>query len=282
MDGFKPAEGGPHSDVPWWMRYAGKGAGVVGGGCKTAPMEEDPWDNNHSGSCCSCLDCSCSGRVLRVVGGRVHQSVLYRGRIVGDRGGDPGHLHWSSLLLRVPGLCAKVLHVHGRATLVAKSGRLLGVSEIEIPKCSWNSWNTSKPPHRFEIRALRFKQASELGHYVWFWVFNQLTTRAAGIFFSLWSGNPQTFHSEGNERQRCSWLTLGIFHWRYSSKRLEFRLHSEKNIFCALYSTFLAMVGHGHSGCKSGQRLSLFWDIFLHCNFGTKALFTNVNRSIES
>ncbi|XP_059094691.1 calcium channel flower-like isoform X2 [Tigriopus californicus] len=32
MDGFKPAEGGPHSDVPWWMRYAGKGAGVVGGG----------------------------------------------------------------------------------------------------------------------------------------------------------------------------------------------------------------------------------------------------------
>ena len=23
--------GGPQSDVPWWMRYAGKGAGIGGG-----------------------------------------------------------------------------------------------------------------------------------------------------------------------------------------------------------------------------------------------------------
>ena len=25
------AEGGPQSDLPWWMRYAGKGAGIGGG-----------------------------------------------------------------------------------------------------------------------------------------------------------------------------------------------------------------------------------------------------------
>ena len=29
--------GGPQSDVPWWMRYAGKGAGI-GGGVGKCPL----------------------------------------------------------------------------------------------------------------------------------------------------------------------------------------------------------------------------------------------------
>ena len=38
-------EAGPQSDLPWWMRYAGKGAGI-GGGCGNNIASDD--------------DCGCS------------------------------------------------------------------------------------------------------------------------------------------------------------------------------------------------------------------------------
>ena len=127
--------GGPQSDVPWWMRYAGKGAGI-GGGVGKWQFEElwllpsvfmNPRLPKYDPCPLLTAFFSFSGRFLWILVLYLIFSSLHCGWYLADLCGSICNHTWSSVLLHVFGLCSASSGQSRWQTSLAKSSRVPSV-----------------------------------------------------------------------------------------------------------------------------------------------------------
>ena len=117
--------GGPQSDVPWWMRYAGKGAGIGGGVGK--------WHKWHticlvkSGRNYKTYFYLYSGSFLWILVLYLIFAPLHCGWYLADLCGSLRYHTRSSILLHVLGLCSTSSGQSGWQTSLAESSRVPSV-----------------------------------------------------------------------------------------------------------------------------------------------------------